>query len=406
MRTAWLVAAALCVAATAQRERWLVTCVDDDGRPVEGAEVWVFQLQQMPDGSGNHLPAGPFTSAADGTTPTVVPVTYDGGKYSRWIYARVPGRLVGSQRCMSLNHAEPVVTLSPSRTIRGRVLVPEGFDPASVTVTVLSLAVVGDGPVPTGWFPRVQSSGSLANSLPDRFDRQADSSGDFAFEDFPARPFVVFATAGEGLAHSQWSTMAMPDREMPDLVQIPIDRESVLAGVLAGPDGRAAAGADVTLRFVDPRAHYRWQCSTRTDAAGRFRLDGLHAGEHSLTVESRAGVFRPQRLRLEQAASRGDLAIRLEAGVELRGVVADQAGEPIEGATVIAVTRQNAGDRLGSGRTDPQGRFALRIATGPAHVYLGYVPGGFHRDSSDAAFDLDVTAGDESLQALRFDVQR
>ena len=110
-----------------------VRCVDDDGKPVSGAEVWLWQSRQLPNGKGEQLESGPFRTGDDGTTSTAVGMTWGGGKFDRWVYARIAGKLVGARRSMHMagdKQGEPIeVLLRPSREIRGRVRVPDGFDP-------------------------------------------------------------------------------------------------------------------------------------------------------------------------------------------------------------------------------------------------------------------------------------
>lgn len=400
-------ALALGLAAAANcQERWQIKCIDDSGEPVAGAEVYVWQARRLPDGSSSQVQDGPFVSDARGLVQTAVALTYDGGKFSRGVYARVPGKLVGTLRFMktSPTQAEPeaVVTLSPSRTIRGRVTVPDGFDHQSVLVKVASLSELGDGAFPIAWYPR--SGIGLENILPERFDSRVAKDGSFEFHDFPLRPFVIFITEAKGLAHCQWSTVSMPDREMPEVVELQLAPETTLSGTVLDPGGQAVANAEVSLRWIDRRARFRWICTAMTDAKGAFRFDGLPDGEHVVSVETNAGVFRAARITLKRGEAKTDLALGLETGVELRGVVLDEHGKPVEGTTMHAITQKNDGDSLGSARSDPQGRFAMRIPAGAAYLYI--TSANIDRKRSDSGMDLQVEADDATLQQLRFDVTR
>src|SRR5262245_47992384 len=78
--------------------RIAVTCVDVDGKAVAGAEVYVFQGRKSARGASDYVASGPHLTDAGGVATTVVAVDYDGGRFDRWLYARVPGKLVAARR--------------------------------------------------------------------------------------------------------------------------------------------------------------------------------------------------------------------------------------------------------------------------------------------------------------------
>jgi beta-lactamase regulating signal transducer with metallopeptidase domain len=80
-------------------ERVHVRCVDAGGKPVVGAQVYLFQ--HGPGKEGQYLQSGPFTSDADGQAVCAEEIFWsDDGNLDRWIYARIPGQLVGVTRSM------------------------------------------------------------------------------------------------------------------------------------------------------------------------------------------------------------------------------------------------------------------------------------------------------------------
>ena len=77
-------------------------------------------------------------------------ITDKDGHFDRFLYARVPGRLVGVSRSAKWKGEKQInpdlrVVLQPSRPVEGQVTVPPGFNPAEVTVHVRTLHVV-NGP--------------------------------------------------------------------------------------------------------------------------------------------------------------------------------------------------------------------------------------------------------------------
>ena len=122
-----------------------VLCVDADGKPIAGAEVHLYQREGEDD--GRYVHSGPFTSDAEGRAVGARAIFSNGlGNLDRWIYARVPGRLVGVARSTkwtnrASSNPEPRVVLQTSRSIEGKVKVPPGFDLTKVVVRVHYLQV-------------------------------------------------------------------------------------------------------------------------------------------------------------------------------------------------------------------------------------------------------------------------
>ena len=66
-----------------------VLCVDSDGKPVEGAEVYLFQ--NVVGEPSRYKQFGPYTSDEEGQAKCPRAVVRDGrGHFDRWVYARVP----------------------------------------------------------------------------------------------------------------------------------------------------------------------------------------------------------------------------------------------------------------------------------------------------------------------------
>ena len=74
-----------------------VLCVDAQGKPVPNAEVFLFQ---QPAGDKTpYVRSGPFTTDEQGRAFCSDAIfSNEFGNFDRWIYARVPGRLIGTAR--------------------------------------------------------------------------------------------------------------------------------------------------------------------------------------------------------------------------------------------------------------------------------------------------------------------
>lgn len=405
-----VVALALALAASAQSgKRLAVRCVDQKGRPVAAAEIWLWQARQMPDGRADLVASGPFRSGDDGMAKTAVATTYAGGHYDRWVYARVAGKLVGANRKAAYATA-PVgdtieVAMLPSRECRGRVTVPDGFDASKVTVRTLRL----NGARHNGWwmqpFPRQSNIAGLRDTLPEVFDAKVAADGTFVLRDMPRHGLLYLAAEGEGLGQAQWCNESTGGHRIPSSIPFEMDRESVVRGVVRAPDGRPIRGAEVQIRCLDPSVQMTW--TTKSDEAGTYRLGGLTEGQHQLEVATDAGVMRPRTIMLaRRAADAQDLEI--EKGVVVRGRVTDARGKPVKGVGIRAMDPKGGRTRvyLGNAQTGPQGRFEMRLPRGAAGLYYNLLPEGFVYPQPQVVAEVEVTEGGAGLQGIELRVVR
>jgi hypothetical protein len=104
-----------------------VLCVDAGGKPVSGAEVHLFQFAGGE--GGRYLNSGTFTTDEQGRAICAEEISSNElGNFDRWIYARVPGRLVGVARCAKWTNRQVInpegrVMIQASRSIEGLVTV-------------------------------------------------------------------------------------------------------------------------------------------------------------------------------------------------------------------------------------------------------------------------------------------
>jgi Carboxypeptidase regulatory-like domain len=394
-------------------QRVSALCVDANGNPVAGAEVHLFQHTGAGDGRFAH--AGPFTSDALGKAVCAQEIfSNQQGNFDRWIYARVPGRLVGVARCAKwTNRAafnrEGRVQLMPSRSIEGRVTVPPAFDPTKVTVRVRTLHIfTGPGQTKYQSFPREDHFPGLDTALPQIFERQPDVSGSFRFDDIPVRGRLYVVTVAERLAEAQWmNANGTFDRS----IHLNTAEESLVSGHVLTPDGKPAVGVDVTAR-LSPVGRRRSLILTSfravTDASGQFAIHGLPQTEFVLSVRDpeQRFTFRPQENLFVQPGNDPRLSLKLEAGTLVSGRVLDAQGQPVEGASLSAVNESQAGSGLAHDFTDANGHYRLRLPAGGARLYFDSLPDGFAYPQPLVVKELDIKPGQADLANLDFTLRR
>lgn len=384
-----------------------VTCVGADGKSVAGAEVYFFQ--SVPGEPARYKQFGPFKSNDRGRATCPRAVVSDGrGHFDRWVYARVPGRLVGVARSANWKartalNPEFRVELHPSRAVEGIVRVPNGFNPNDVTVRVRTL-VIG---LEFNSFPRYLPFAGLDTALPEIFDKRADATGHIRFDDMPARGSLFLATTGKGLAEAQWRN---DDKTFDKPIEIDLVPEGVLTGRVVSPDGKPAARMKVAARLssVSERILFLSTFRTETDASGQFALGGLPDTRFVLSVEdpSHQWSARPRERLSVTTGETKDVTVQMELPVTVSGRVFNPEGKPVEGAAVSALVDTEEGSGLAHDMTDREGRYRMRLPSGRARLYFNSLPSGFVYPDPQIIKRLDLLPGQESIEDLDFTIYR
>lgn len=171
---------------TSDTDGFRLQCIDLEGNPVEGAEV--YHVRVVNHTIGVSIP----------TKPGDLDITQEGPLFSdvqgfvslpgenelpqpgehQMVYARVPGKLVGTwmQSAFSFHQPQATLTLIPSKTLAGRVIVPAGSSPTDVTIELLSLGVRlnGDPRLSQRFVPSFRAVDSL---WPELFTTRPDAEG-------------------------------------------------------------------------------------------------------------------------------------------------------------------------------------------------------------------------------------
>lgn len=218
---------------------------------------------------------------------------------------------------------------------------------------------LGDEPVPAGV---VLESGNN-----DRCTLRSDASG--AFEGWirrPEKPFLLatVTAATPPINRTIDVTDIDPTADVIDLeLEIPVTRVTGLVsdGEQPSPD------VEVVARSSHMDITYG-----RTDRHGRFRLDGLGFGRHSLWA-SRGGSLTstPETVELSSSTPAVEIQLLLPKGRGIEGRVISADGEPVAGADLL-IQPLGAGDPERTVRTSVDGRFEVLAPsnTSRAHVQV------------------------------------
>jgi hypothetical protein len=394
-----------------------VLCVDSDGKPVEGAEVHLFQ-QLGEAGNGRYLHFGPLKSDADGKA-LFSQAIFSGslGNFDRWMYARVPGKLVGVGRSArwisrrSIINPEARVKMMPSRPVEGRVTVPKGFDPGNVTVKVRTMNITtGEGDWAYESFPRQVNFPGLDTSLPHIFETRPDANGRIRFDDVAFRGHLYLVTSGKGLGEAQWRN-DWESRSFDQPIEITIERERTLSGRVLSPTGEPVAGVEVLARIAsNAPSMYLSTFRSVTDDAGRFEILGLPALEFVVSAQDPnvRWVFRPLEGVQGSTQTGQELTLKMETGVSVSGKVVDAGGNAVEGAaiSVSALSDTDEGPGLDHDMTDHNGHYRLRIPSGQAKLYFNALPDGFKYPEPQIIRRLDVQPEQAAIEDLDFTLER
>ena len=380
-----------------------VQCVDADGRPVAGAEVYVFQYTGGDD-DGRYEQSGPLTTDAEGRITGVAAVVRDDeGHFDRFFYARVPEKLVGVGRSANWKNRavfnpEGRIEMRPSRSIEVFVSVPEGADPTAITVRAQSMTVyTGTRDFDFQMWTREDRFPGLDTALSNIFERRVRPDGRVQFSDVPVRGRLTLLTVGEGFGEAQWFNSGAPNFDEP--ITLRVRKEAVLAGQVITPDGKPAADIEVLARISLQARSYTSTFRASTDANGLYEIRGLPQTKLNVSVElgQTTGVMPPRERVVVRSGGTETLDLQLETGVAVTGRAVDEIGAPIAGAAVSALTDTEEASGLGHKMSADDGRFTLLLPSGGAQFYFNSLPDGFAYPVPQIFKKLDIKPGQEAV---------
>jgi hypothetical protein len=208
-------------------------------------------------------------------------------------------------------------------------------------------------------------TGALVMTEPETgFGREAlprteitDARGRFVVAGVHAGRYSVMARAQDMAPGVVWVNLE-PNTDTP--VELHIGPGATLRGRLVNVAGDAVKGGRVAVQGTsDQPTPMALQAMLRADAGadGRFRIERMPLGSHSLAVTAAGLAMRRVDLTLETDTDLGDIA--LESGLSIRGRVRDRTGAGIAGASLRGfLLRGGAGPGL-EATSENGGSFAV-----------------------------------------------
>ncbi|WP_164010937.1 carboxypeptidase-like regulatory domain-containing protein [Pyxidicoccus trucidator] len=189
------------------------------------------------------------------------------------------------------------------------------------------------------------------------FTTSTDADGRFSFGLLPVGAYGLVASS-PGLLPAH-----LPDVSDEDLDDIVLHPPRRIVGQVLLADGRPAPGAEVQVQYSRHVAV--------TDGEGRFAFEPLAPGEYEVLAE-RDGAHGFANVSLSEEDRQAEASLTLGTLAFVEGLVRDEAGHPVAGASVTA-SSEEAGPSFDDGLTGADGRFRM-----------GPLPLGTHTFSVDA----------------------
>lgn len=244
--------------------------------------------------------------------------------------------------------AELIVRAHPSFALRGRIVIAETGEPCPEG----SVHLVGDD---TERYVSTEGEGTILMRalLPGEYSVGVRCEGYLAADDYP--PIVIGDAPLEPVEWQVHAGLAIRGIVV-DSGGDPIGK----AGVYARPKPKPGD---------DPRAQLSEAVNAQTESDGNFELAGLLAGSYELHAwaQDYPQLREPVTVEIAEGKDVEDVRVVMPATGSLEGIVRDESGEPVAGATVSA----NLVDAWGRTqvRTGDDGRFRMeRVQIGQQRV--------------------------------------
>jgi len=340
---------------------------DAAGRPLPGRRVELYERQRNRYGRDQTLVASTLADAEGrfrfdptpferGAAATVI--AWDGS-------ASVGKAIVPSQG--SAVH----LVIGATKSLIGRVVDLRGN--AVADATLFAGMRFREGRHDDGYF--------VPESLAPLATTRSAADGAFAFDELPCRWNVTVEVTREGFA-SYRESFHLDDSPSDHEATIVLRPECRIEGIVTLADGTPAAGIQIGAQLQDGdafRERNNWG-EGATDPQGRYRIDGLEAGNWNVLVTLGAELQEKwcaapsQQVRLTADAPLARADFLLPLGGELVVRVTDSGRhEPVVDLWigVQSAARSQSGAAIQSITTDDAGVARLRLPAGPFSAYLG-----------------------------------
>ena len=232
----------------------------------------------------------------------------------------VPGYLPAAVRSVEVPAPEPLtIELKRGQTLAGRVTGPAGEPVGNAGLSLWETRVFRTS---HGDFPSV---GMRPLGVTDR-------DGSFRVESV-APGLADLEVRARGYRAKRLQDLQVPEDGGVEGLEISLEKADILEIRTLDSQGEPVAGAEVQVREANPQPGGTPVFSRcQTDADGRCRMDDLEPGTLSVIASSEKNAHAETTIEMKTGVNTHDLVFL--AGVEVAGRVSDEAGAPVQGASV------------------------------------------------------------------------
>ena len=284
------------------------------------------------------------------------------------VMARKADDFVQEQRTVTAPARDVLIEIRPGGRVSGRVIEKGSGKPITTFDAGITTARGGPG---------------MMVMAPPQLKNFTSEDGSFTLDAVPAGAMVLTASS-PGYASARLNINVEEGKEVSG-VELQLDTGVKLTGRVTGPNGSALS--DVQVRLIpSPTGNFATRGmdgSATTDANGEYVLDGLEAGEESVSFSHPKHSSAQKQVTLKGRETRLDM--QLTAGGRLSGTVVTESGAPVADAQVEA----SSGSGFELARTDANGAFEFDSVTAGRYRFRA-TKTGLPEGILD---DVDVTSG-------------
>jgi protocatechuate 3,4-dioxygenase beta subunit len=336
----------------------------NDGKPATGWSIVAYPEWWV----SNYLPAGAKIDDKGNFTLTEA----GRGKYNLWISMNRMSQQVTSVSFPPTSQPIRVDIPLPSPASRtqfsGKVRII-GARPDYISVEAMSL----DGA--REWFnEQVEFGGRPRRAASGPATALATGEGTFTFKEIPAGTYRISFNAPT-IETKVLERVTIPG-DLP-VVELKAVGKTRLAGTVTdAASGKPLAQFGIRVQKLEtigngPNYVQEGTWTQFNNAGGKFSIDLVGPGVYQVQASADGYAWLwSDKVRVENAGSVGNVALKLSKGGSLAGVVVDPAGKPVAGAKVIPLsmartTAMRGEDRFegeaGAVTTDPRGAFTINF---------------------------------------------
>lgn len=258
--------------------------------------------------------------------------------------------------------------LPPIRLERGvelwvRVVDRDGEAVAGAIVETRSFQLIKARPRSRGNF--------LWDSRDFRVAVQSDDDGRVILTDLGRGAELTLTVTRAGYVPAELNGVQVPDEAEDEVLEVVLERESHIAGVVLDAEGRGLAGTYVALSPVEALRKPPPGSSARTGADGRFRITGLPAGLYEVWARASGHAdMDPIEVDLGSGESLEGLVFQVPESATIQGRVLEADGQPAREALVVCGGQASRTDSAGTFQLDRVrlGRQSIEARLGPRRV--------------------------------------